>query len=81
MDEPIEQFTEEVDEFEFSDLLRNDGMPVTDPNDLLRIDVDSDETYRPVLDQLMNFAHLPPKSFSFRDWTRVSFPPRSASAR
>ncbi len=45
-----------VDGFDFSGLLRDDGAPVTDLNDLCRLDVDSWEAHRDIVENSMSLA-------------------------
>jgi hypothetical protein len=45
-----------VDGYSFEGLVRNDGAPVNDLNDLLRIDADCWEHHREVIEEVMNFV-------------------------
>jgi hypothetical protein len=45
-----------VDGYSFDGLLQNDGRPVKDLNDLLRIDADQWETHRETIESVMDFA-------------------------
>ena len=45
-----------VDGYSFDGLLQNDGSPVKDLNDLLRVDADQWETHRETIESVMDFA-------------------------